>query len=166
MADFMKKEYELAKIHKAFGFHGHSDIITVSVVGISIRLFHFDFEVPCPVRKSKKELWMCCGIFLWVSVNLACYQSLHPLSPAPSDLLHLLIKRKRTAGYALDCYAIPLHDINVYWEPLHRKNSDLDTSHYRAAREIRNKLQSPVPPYSVRPMDLCGYWPITVKGML
>ena len=64
MADFMKKEYELAKIHKAFGFHGHSDIITVSVVGISIRLFHFDFEVPCPVRKSKKELWMRCDIFL------------------------------------------------------------------------------------------------------
>ena len=66
MADIMKKEYELAKIYEASGTHDwfRTDILTVSVVGISIRLFHFDFEVPRPVRKSKKELEMCCDIFL------------------------------------------------------------------------------------------------------
>ena len=65
MADIMKKEYELAKIYEASGIHEfRTDIFTVSVVGIPIRLFHFDFEVACPVRKSKKELEMCCDIFL------------------------------------------------------------------------------------------------------
>lgn len=83
MADFMKKEYELAKIHKAFGFHGHSDIITVSVVGISIRLFHFDFEVPCPVRKAKKN----CGCAVTYFYRSALTRlAISPLTPYPPPL--------------------------------------------------------------------------------
>lgn len=53
MADFMKKEYELAKIHKAFGFHGHSDIITVSVSFSLVSTFLLAVDVYLFYRKRK-----------------------------------------------------------------------------------------------------------------
>lgn len=53
MADFMKKEYELAKIHKAFGFHGHSDIITVSVSFSLVSTFLLAVDVYLFYKKRK-----------------------------------------------------------------------------------------------------------------
>jgi len=59
MADIMKKEYELANIYEAYGIHEfptYTDIITVSVVRISIRLWLWS-SVPHEKKQKGTVLW-------------------------------------------------------------------------------------------------------------
>ena len=84
MADFMKKEYELAKIHKAFGFHGHSDIITVSVVGISL-YDYFTLTLKFRARSEKAKKNCGCAVIYFYRSALT-WLAISPFNPYPPPL--------------------------------------------------------------------------------